>query len=359
MLRNILKTIFNRQDHTSLEELIEVKRGRERIILILLGAHPIIATILYVTYIWPVFFPADLGNSAVRELIASEYYRQATRPLYDELQRYNNRSAEQDYSTPSREFHFMDTVRGLEVHAQIKLVPRESVDVLSAPNSAGLKQFSYDSTFVNRVSEYYLRIYAMIMISEIAFFLYYFLRFQSERKQDEKLLERFAAWKRTTAIEARASEEDVVARIKEVLSRFHFYAKLTLQEKIENETKSVLEPVVQRAVHGILKLHFDDIRSEELVPSFAGGGSRIDLFLRDEKIGIEIKVANDKNKDRAIGEQLLVDIGRYAEHANCEVLLCFIYDPRGLLQNPHGLIKNLEEQSRKNGLRVHVVVSPM
>jgi len=31
---------------------------------------------------------------------------------------------------------------------------------------------------------------------------------------------------------------------------------------------------------------------------------------------------------------------------------------RGLLQNAHGLIRNLEERSQEDGLRVRVVVSP-
>lgn len=326
--------------------------------MLTLSLYPIITTIFYVTYIWPIFFPADLSNSAVRELITSDYYKKVTAPLYDELQRYNNRQAEHGYPAPNREFYFIDTLRGVEVHAQLKLILRDSIDVLNTPNPFGLKQFSYDSTYSIRLSEYYVRIYAAAILLEVFLFLYFFLRIRSGRERDEKVLERFSAWKRMATIEERTSNGEVVENVRELLSRFHAYAKLVSRESADKDTVFTHERDVQRAVHAILRLHFDDVRSEELVPSFAGSGSRIDLFLRNEKIGIEIKMTREGLKDKEVGEQLLIDIARYAEHDKCEVLLCFIYDPRGLLQNAHGLIKNLEERSQEDGLRVRVVVSP-
>ena len=36
---------------------------------------------------------------------------------------------------------------------------------------------------------------------------------------------------------------------------------------------------VQDLLHAILKLHFDDVRPEEVTPSYAGSASRVDFYL--------------------------------------------------------------------------------
>lgn len=77
---------------------------------------------------------------------------------------------------------------------------------------------------------------------------------------------------------------------------------------------------VQDLLHALLKLHFDDVRAEEYVPSYAGGASRIDFLLKDEKIAIEVKMTRDNLKDKEIGEELVTDITRYKEHPDCKTL---------------------------------------
>lgn len=102
---------------------------------------------------------------------------------------------------------------------------------------------------------------------------------------------------------------------------------------------------------------FDDVRSEEYAPSYAGGASRIDFLLKAEGIAIEVKMASSKLRDKQVGEQLLVDIARYQAHSSCTNLVCFVYDPDANIKNPAGLEADL---SRKHGtVSVKVIlVSP-
>ena len=80
---------------------------------------------------------------------------------------------------------------------------------------------------------------------------------------------------------------------------------------------------VQDLLQAILRGLFDDVRSEEYTPSYAGS-SRIDFLLKSQQIAIEVKFASAALRDKQIGEQLLVDIGRYQSHPDCRRLICFV-----------------------------------
>jgi hypothetical protein len=114
---------------------------------------------------------------------------------------------------------------------------------------------------------------------------------------------------------------------------------------------------VQDLLHAILKLDFDDIRTEEWTPSYAGGASRIDMTLRNEKILIETKKASENLKEKQIGSQLIIDIARYKTYPDIETLVCFVYDPDSIIINPKGLQSDLEKLSTKE-LGVRVIICP-
>lgn len=114
---------------------------------------------------------------------------------------------------------------------------------------------------------------------------------------------------------------------------------------------------VQDLLHSLLKLHFDDIRAEEWTPSYAGGAKRMDFLLKNEKTVIEVKKTRKGLLDKEIGEQLLIDIETYKNHADCKTLLCFVYDPDGRIINPIGLENDLKKQSRED-LEVEVFIYP-
>ena len=139
---------------------------------------------------------------------------------------------------------------------------------------------------------------------------------------------------------------------------FHLVAS-ELQSRHEKRSTLAVndEYDVQDLLRALLRQHFDDMRREEPVPSFAGRAPRMDLLLKAQKIAVEVKMTRDGHRDREIGDELLQDVARYKSHADCSALVCFIYDPRGLLKNPHGLASDVEKQSDSR-LTVKAVVCP-
>jgi hypothetical protein len=113
---------------------------------------------------------------------------------------------------------------------------------------------------------------------------------------------------------------------------------------------------VQDFLHAILKLFFNDIRPEEYTPSYAGSSSRMDFLLKLEKTVIEVKKTRNNLRDKEIGNELIEDIARYKSHGDCKTLICFVYDPEGLISNPAGLSGDLSR--KENGFEVRVVIEP-
>ena len=114
---------------------------------------------------------------------------------------------------------------------------------------------------------------------------------------------------------------------------------------------------VQDLLSALLVLYFDDIRSEEWTPSYAGKSARMDFLLKNEKIVVEVKMTRKGLADKEIGDQLIIDIERYKEHPDCDILICFVYDPEGRITNPQGLSRDLQSQS-KDDLKVIVLINP-
>ena len=70
----------------------------------------------------------------------------------------------------------------------------------------------------------------------------------------------------------------------------------------------------------------------------------MDFLLKREDIVIEIKMTRKGLADKQVSEQLLIDIARYADHPNCDHLVCFVYDPDGRISNAAGLINDIESK---------------
>lgn len=113
---------------------------------------------------------------------------------------------------------------------------------------------------------------------------------------------------------------------------------------------------VQDLVHSLLWLEFDDIRDEEQSPSHGGSSSRIDFLVKDEKIGIEIKYTGKGKGEKELKNEIAEDKEHYQSHPDCEKLICFIYDPDQILENPIGFQNDLSNP--KDPLSTSVVVFP-
>jgi hypothetical protein len=149
---------------------------------------------------------------------------------------------------------------------------------------------------------------------------------------------------------------DPLEQVCELCRRFPLVAR---QLKSRHQDRTTLEVIdeydVQDLIHALLKLFFEDVRAEEVTPSYAGKSARMDFLLKRESIGLEVKKTRDTLKDGDIGSQLIEDIVRYRNHPNCDSLVCFVYDPEHLIGNPAGLEDDLSRN--ENGMFVKVVIT--
>lgn len=154
-----------------------------------------------------------------------------------------------------------------------------------------------------------------------------------------------------------ASINDPILTIEHIASKFHVVVKQLRSRHENRETLNVRDEYdVQDLLHALLRLSFDDIRTEEWTPSYAGAPSRMDFLLKDENIVIETKMARESLTAKKLGEELIIDIKKYAQHPNCEILFCLVYDPMGILPNPRGIETDLTKES--DGIQVIVSIIP-
>jgi hypothetical protein len=140
-------------------------------------------------------------------------------------------------------------------------------------------------------------------------------------------------------------------------SRFHVVARQLRSRHGQRETLIVQDEYdVQDLLHALLWLEFEDIRAEETTPSYAAKSSRMDFLLKRERIVVEVKKTRVGLGAKEIASQLIEDIDRYKVHPDCKTLVCFVYDPEGLVANPRGVETDL---SREEGpFPVHVLIRP-
>ena len=143
----------------------------------------------------------------------------------------------------------------------------------------------------------------------------------------------------------------------ELENLFNKFHKVAQQLRKRHNSRNTLEICdeydVQDLLHALLRLFFDDIRSEEWTPSYAGGSARMDFLLKDEGIVVEVKKTRKSMTAKLLGEELLIDREKYKSHRDCQKMYCFVYDPEGLLENPNGIKKDLEDGS-ENFIKVFI-----
>jgi hypothetical protein len=115
------------------------------------------------------------------------------------------------------------------------------------------------------------------------------------------------------------------------------------------------EKDLQVLVHALLKVLYSDVRPEDYVPQFAGGRSRTDFLIRDVGVLIETKMTREGLDDRKVGEELLVDWGRYGRHPDCRAIFAIVYDPDRRLKNATAIETDLSRDSGEPPTRVVVV----
>lgn len=151
---------------------------------------------------------------------------------------------------------------------------------------------------------------------------------------------------RQLLVDARTGDrdlEELVGSLGAVFSRLPVYFD-TLHRRANAqvpETAITNEAGLQVAVEAVLRLLFEDVRTEDFVASSAGSNSRVDFLLPEVGVVIETKMTRPSLTAGRLGEELLVDAGRYPKRPDCRAILAFVYDPARHLANPKGIEKDL------------------
>jgi hypothetical protein len=142
-----------------------------------------------------------------------------------------------------------------------------------------------------------------------------------------------------------------------IIEKFHLVAKQLRQRHDDRPTLDIVDEYdTQDLLHALLRIYYEDIRTEEWNPSYAGSSTRSEFLLKDQKIVIEVKKTRATLKAKQLGEQLIIDIAKYKTHPDCKVLYCFVYDPKGYISNPRGIENDLNKTT--DSLKVVVRIIP-
>jgi REase_DpnII-MboI len=113
---------------------------------------------------------------------------------------------------------------------------------------------------------------------------------------------------------------------------------------------------VQDLLHAILRLRFDNVRPEEVTPSYAGNASRVGFYLPHERIIVEAKKTRNNLGQKEVANELVIDAARYAQMPAVDTLICVVYDPGRKYGNPRTLENDVEASAGR--LKVRAVVCP-
>jgi REase_DpnII-MboI len=139
--------------------------------------------------------------------------------------------------------------------------------------------------------------------------------------------------------------------------RFHIVAKQLRDRHDGRPTVDVTDEYdVQDLLHALLRIFFEDVRTEEWTPSYAGSSARMDFLLPVEELVIEVKKSRPGLGAKELGRQLIEDIARYKAHPSCKRLICFVYDPEDRIVNPRGIESDLSRNEGDFG--VEVIITP-
>jgi hypothetical protein len=154
------------------------------------------------------------------------------------------------------------------------------------------------------------------------------------------------------------ADQQPVKAVLSICDRFHQVARQLTHRREHRATLEINDEYdVQDLLHALLRIHFDDIRPEEWTPSYGGGTSRMDFLLKDHAIVVEAKMTRKGLAAKEVSEELIVDAAKYKQHPDCKTLICFVYDPSGLVKNPRGIERDLAKLSG-NGVDVICVITP-
>lgn len=157
------------------------------------------------------------------------------------------------------------------------------------------------------------------------------------------------------ALDFAGSKVDAVRTIVTLADRLLLVERSLKRRHAGRSTLTVSDEYdVQDLLRSLLVVFFEDVREETWAPEYAGASSRIDFVLPEFGVAVEVKKTRDSMTARTVGEELIVDRDKYAQHPSVSHLVCVVLDHDGRLANPRGLEKDLGRESTKEGLAVTV-----
>ncbi len=146
---------------------------------------------------------------------------------------------------------------------------------------------------------------------------------------------------------------DAIALLSELASRIEYVRRQLEHRHQGRPTLKVSDEYdFQDLFQSLLRVFFDDIRTEEWVPSYAGSAARVDFVLPKQGVAIELKHTRESMTAKKLGDELLVDRQRYSTHPAVNTIVCIVLDRDGRIKNPRGVEDDLADA--EDGLRTIV-----
>jgi hypothetical protein len=89
-------------------------------------------------------------------------------------------------------------------------------------------------------------------------------------------------------------------------------------------------------LRALLPVHFDEIVTESRTPHY-DPGTRTDFLLQSGAVALTAKLVRPGVDECRLARQLDEDAAHHACRPGCRTLVCFVYDPQGLLAEPRRL----------------------
>lgn len=300
----------------------------------------------YVLWISPRFEEPSVTNSAVIEMMSTDEYKYATSEAFKLIDRYNRGEISADELQGIRAVH---QVRGVVVRLKLEPLPRNE------PRESGAMKYKLDAEYNISIVLGHLVVFFIVELAFVAMAILTWLGGQPKARLDyeDRILQAYFSFE-PLALTRTETGHDIVVR---ALDRFHRFAK-DLEDRPRGADGITVhnEYDVQYLLNALLRLEFDNVKTEEPAPTMASGATRLDFLLPDHDLVLEIKMTRDSMSPRSLADELILDIGRYRAHPGCSEIIFFVYDPRGLMKNPVALQNELTEIA--GNLPVTLFVSP-
>ncbi len=159
------------------------------------------------------------------------------------------------------------------------------------------------------------------------------------------------------ALHEAADANTVLNELSACFRRLQDYLLVLESEANDNVSRPNIENErdLQVLVHALLRLLYRDVRPEDAVSKQAGATSRVDFLIKDAGVIVETKMTRPSLTDKRVGEELLIDWGRYERHPDCRGIFGLVYDPGRYLNNPAGLEDDLSNDSADIPKRVIII----